>query len=67
MTIVLLLRWQVNDDESNNNEDKICLLLKEDDIGGSHDFRFCSHGITIAFLFSVSSAKQVIDQKLFCN
>ena len=24
----LLQKWQVNDNKSNNNEDKICLLLK---------------------------------------
>ena len=53
-----------------NNEDKVCLLLK-DDVGesrirsraksndlGSHD-----HGITIAFLFGVSLKKQFNRQK----
>ena len=48
-----------------NNEDKICLLLK-DDVSGlhvrsrarSHDLKFGDHGITIAFLFGMSSNKQ---------
>ena len=55
----------------NNNEDKICLLFK-DDVGGSrirscarsrvrlYDHRSCDHGITIAFAFGMSSDKQVI-------
>ena len=51
----------------NNNENKVCLLLK-DDVGmlhvrshaKSHDHRFCDHSITIAFFFDMSSYKQLI-------
>ena len=51
----------------NNNEDKVCLLLK-DDVGRSrvrprtrsHDPRSRDHAVTIAFFFGVSSDKQVI-------
>ena len=50
-----------------NNEDKVCLLLK-DDVGRlrvksrarSHNHRSHDHGVIIAFLFGVSSNKQVI-------
>ena len=50
-----------------NNEDKVYLLFKNDD-GWSHvrsrtrlhDNRFCDHGVTIVFLFDVSSNKQII-------
>ena len=68
-------RYKSGDNESNNNEDKVCLLL--DNVDGSyvksrarsrvglHDHRSCNHGITIAFLFGVSSDKQVI--KLFAT
>ena len=48
-----------------NNEDKVCSLLK-DDVGGSrgksrarsHDPGSRDHGVTIAFLFGVSSDKR---------
>ena len=52
-----------------NNENKICLLLK-DDVGGSYvrsyarsrvgsyDHRSYNHGVTIAFLFGMSFDKQ---------
>ena len=45
---------------SDNNKDKLCLLLK-DNVGGSrvrscagsriglHDYRFCEHGVTQSF------------------
>ena len=51
-------------DKSDNNKDKVCLLLK-DDFGGlcirsrtrSHDLWSCEHAVTIAFLFGISSNK----------
>ena len=57
-----------------NNKDKVCLLLK-DNVGGSyvrsraksHDHMFRDYRITIAFLFGVSSNKQVNCQKLFAT
>ena len=53
-----------NNDKSDNNEDKVCLLFK-DDVGGSrirsrvrsYNPGSCDHGITIAFLFGVSFNK----------
>ena len=59
-------------DESDNNENKVCSLFKND-VGGSrirsrarsHDFRSHDHGVTIAFLFGVISDKQIIVKKLF--
>ena len=54
-------------DKSNNNEDVVLLLLK-DDVGKSrvgsrarsHDPRSYYYGVTIAFLFGMSSDKQII-------
>ena len=65
-----MFHYKSGDDESDNNEDKVCSLL--DDMGGSHvrsrarsrvvshDYRFCDHGVTITFFFGMSSNKQVI-------
>ena len=49
------------------NKDKVCLLFKND-VGGSHvrsrarlhNPGSCDPGVTIAFLFGISSDKQVI-------
>ena len=48
-----------------NNEDKVCLLLKHDVDGSrvrlyvkSHVPGSCDHGVIITFLFSMSSDKQ---------
>ena len=49
-----------------NNEDKIWFLFTKDDVGGSrvksrarsYDFGSRDHGVTIAFLFAVSSNKR---------
>ena len=46
-----------NDDESDNNENKVCLLLK-DDVGRScirscarsHDAEFCDYSVTVTRL-----------------
>ena len=61
-----------DDDKSDNKDDKIYLLLK-DDVGGSHvrsrarsdDLGSYDHSVTIAFLFGVISDKQLIVKKLF--
>ena len=61
-----------------NNEDKVWLLFK-DDVGRSHvrsrtrscveshDHKCRDYGITIAFVFGVSSDKQIIVKKLFAT
>ena len=56
-----------NKNKSNNNKDKIYLLLIRW-VGASynrlharsHNHKFCNYSITIAFFFSVSSNKKVI-------
>ena len=63
-----------NDDESDNNKDKVCSLLKYD-VGGSrvgsrarsHDPGSYDHSVTIAFLLGVSFDKQIIVKKLFAT
>ena len=61
-----------NYDEFDNNEDKICLLLKDSidrshvkSHAKSHDFGSCEYGITIVFFFGMSSDEQIIVKKLF--
>ena len=49
-------RYESGDDESDNNEDKVCSLLDDMDGSrvrscvGSHDHRSCDHGVTPAWL-----------------
>ena len=63
-----------NDNESDNNEDKVCSLHK-DNVNGSrvrslvrsYDLACCDHDVTISFFFGVSSDKQIIVKKLFAT
>ena len=57
-----------------NNEDKVCLLLKDDvsesrvrSPARSHNPEFCDHNVTISFFFGISSDKQMIVKKLFAT
>ena len=67
-------RYESGDDESDNNEDKVYLLL--DDMGGSrirsrarsrvgsHDHRSCDHGVTICFILTIIDLKMVYKELL---
>ena len=58
---ILLQGWQIDDNDKSNNNDKSdnirSVRFEVSHVVCSYDLRFCDYGITIIFLFGVSSDK----------